>query len=311
MIYRQSLKDYQDCLDNLKIKRDNLSIFDISKKIDLSFEIKAMNNGLDDVYINSYEFNQLEDVYREFISRIGDFFRNNGIVDVIEILSVYSYFIKNGYLSYDKKFVYKKTLDDCIYMLGSNVVSGFGVCRHITSMLTDIYKELGYDSYNISMIFEKSKSFSKQSFLAIKERKKICECIKKYIYILLCGGYYNHLVTLVNNDSGSLIVDPTNDIISYVNFAKRIFSVKDRCQCFDCSFMSVFNNEEEIAFDSILNVTDLSVLDRIGNNYNNGWNKISNNNYLADNFYEKNVNLCKEIDSKRRVLSYEFNRYLG
>ena len=307
---RQSLKDYQDCLEALIIEREKLSLSDLSMKLNLSKKIKEMNTGLDDIYINSYEFTELEEKYTELVKQLANFFKSNNILEPISILSTYSYLIKNGYLSFDHKFFYEKSIDDCIYLLGTNVISGFGVCRHITTLLTDIYKELGYDSYNISMVFEKTKSLSRQKYSSINEKKDLKYYLKK-IQFILNSNLYNHLVTLVNTDNGSLIIDPTNDIVSYVNQSKRILSAIDQNTSFTCCYMPIFNLEEENNYDSILNITNEKYLDQIADNYNNSWDMISNNNYLASNLYNQNANLYKEVDYKRQILSREFNRYLG
>ena len=93
------------------------------------------------------------ELYREFIKRYSKLNKKLGLNNPIEIFTLFNHLYANGYLSKDKKFKYD--LDAKTYnvgaLLGANVITGKGVCRHISGMLSDIMVESDIDSINLSV----------------------------------------------------------------------------------------------------------------------------------------------------------------
>ena len=236
-----SFKKYQDSLYDLELKEKYLSSFRILEKLMIKRDIYLLKRQLENVYFHSFELNTLLYDYRSVVLHISSLFKDLLFIDPIQIFSAYSYFIQNGFLSCDKKFVYRRDVDDLFPLFGINVIDGMGVCRHITSFLTDVYRELGFVSYNVSTISSDLSCYS----LSLKEFECDSSGMEYFGDIHSYQSYlkkdYNHLVTLVVSKDGSFVIDPTNSLIFYVNQDKKVTLLQDENITIRCGYEKIFN----------------------------------------------------------------------
>ena len=102
-------------------------------------------------------------------------------------------------------------------MNGLDIIRGHGVCRSISSMLKDIYNEMGMKSINLDVKadLQTLKNIESLSTIDLESTEqshkyvKIIEIITKYIPL------FNHLITMVEKDGINYILDPTNDAFLY------------------------------------------------------------------------------------------------
>ena len=146
-------------LDLEMIKMFIISMYDID--IYTSFRTQKLTT----------EYKQLKTSYDIVINNLCNLYKQMGINDSpVQIFAIFVYMYRSGYLSFDNQFTYDSNMKDFANLGGLDVVRGFGVCRSIASMLTDIYRTLGYESYNLSV---------KASSESIKKTSKNIYCFIK------------------------------------------------------------------------------------------------------------------------------------
>ena len=170
------------------------------------------------------EYKELNLLYSEVLSRTADLVEECEFNDPIEVFAFFVYLYRNGYLSVDREFVYDTKLIDFPNMQGIDVVRGKGVCRSISSMLSDLYYELGYDVTNL-MVYATKDSVKKQIKLCDTPLRKSVESKKFVDFVVAITSKLelgNHQITMVNDNGKSYILDPTNDGILDYNPDKKI-----------------------------------------------------------------------------------------
>lgn len=107
---------------------------------------------------NETYYNELNKIrfklYYEYISNLSCLIKENSYDDNSLSYSIlYNILLNNGLLSVPSFFnykIYKYDSDDFFNNItGARVISGYGVCRHISSMLSDILEKLNYSACNI------------------------------------------------------------------------------------------------------------------------------------------------------------------
>ena len=159
------------------------------------------------------EYKELKYLYDEVINNIGIFLKDLNIIEPISIFTTYVYMYRSGYFSYNKEFTYSTDMKDFAKLNGLDVISGKGVCRSISSMLTDIYNKLGMPSYNLMV------NSSKETLNNINElcpiKLNVDNNSNKFIkFIEIITSHFplaNHLITTVEQNNKNYIFDPTND----------------------------------------------------------------------------------------------------
>lgn len=306
----ESFHDYQNVIRDMEVEKKYISYKHIGKRLMLMWNIHKLKSNLENIYLKSYEYNNLENSYLEVIENIADNFKKLGINNPIVIFGAFNYLCKNGFFSFKHKFVYYENVDDCYPLFGTNVMEGKAVCRHLASMLTDVYRFMGFESYNVSTIF--NDNVSRYSGIPMK----ICHCrekrsIGRVISSMFVFPPYNHLITLVNDEKiGSLLFDPTNDSAFYISCDKDVKSILDKDVKSWCGLQDVFNDNEK--FD-LFNVTvptknDMSLYYTYY--YYLGVNIAKDMVSYFEHFYRNNKKLYVDIVDKKRRLVKEFHRYL-
>ena len=180
-------------------------------------------------------------LYKEFIHNYNKLNRTFNLNDPYEIYALYYYLYRRGYLSINKDFRYDvdAVSNNIAPLMGCNVLSGSGVCRHISGLLSDIMNDYGMDSVNMSVYSSKYYVVFDTSCLFGKDKEELREWLdesiinkdvffkalaeidyleKKARPIILTepnmnlstrlGG--NHAITYVNYKDRNYYLDPTN-----------------------------------------------------------------------------------------------------
>lgn len=307
---RESFCEYQNDIAYMELKKKYMPRESVLDRIMLSWDIYQKKRQLDNVYMNSLEYYSLNKSYREVIFDIANLFRNMEIANPITIFSLYNYLYKKGYFSLKHSFAYAKKNNDCYPFFGTNVIEGEGVCRHITAMLTDIYKELGYESYNFSTVL--NRDASKLSGVHLKKLDDE-ENIKK-IY-KLCSFFryphYDHLVTLVNDEEfGTLVMDPTNSYMFIVDNNRKIRSLLDKDVYINGEVEGIFNDSFGMSMNEITPFFNKEMSIYYTFYYYQGMMLV--NNYLDnyEEFYNSHKSLYLDVVLKKKSLTREFYRYI-
>ncbi len=251
------------------------------------------------------EYTDLKVYYDEIIDRFINLANNLELTDPIEIFSLYVYMYRGGYLSNNHNFQYHTDMKDLALLNGLDVIRGSGVCRSITSMLTDIYKKMGFRSSNLSVNTDGETIRNLSHICPLKLQKsengaKFAKIISSFTKIIKLP---NHLITIVDDTSYSYTLDPTNDGILYPSkFGKlRIYnSPKLGMQNYVSiltlqSLMGNFTTPNKIP--GVINqlgmdTIELSTFEYL---YRNALEIINRNKNLLDSFYEANKNLYEQI----------------
>ncbi|MBR2828215.1 MAG: hypothetical protein IKE70_03190 [Bacilli bacterium] len=82
--------------------------------------------------------------YKEFLLNYKKLNQEFELKNPLEIFTLYEYLLYNGYLSKNKIFQYgEKKVKDIDSLLALDIINGKGVCRHTSSLLSDILLEEG------------------------------------------------------------------------------------------------------------------------------------------------------------------------
>lgn len=96
----------------------------------------------------------INSIYNEIISDYNVINRDFGLVHPVEIGALFNSILYGGFLSKDNVFTFRsENVIDLVEISGANIMSGEGVCRHISVLLKDIYKDYGMDAcvFNIHL----------------------------------------------------------------------------------------------------------------------------------------------------------------
>lgn len=160
------------------------------------------------------DYKQIKNLYNNIITNLANFLKEQNITDPVEIFTVYQFMYRNGYLSYNHNFNYDIDMKDLSKLNGVDVVRGTGVCRSISSFLTDLYKEMGYDSCNLLVNANRTvlNNIDRQgNYPKWKINKKTSGFVKTISKLSGVIPMSNHLITLVEKDGKTYVFDPTND----------------------------------------------------------------------------------------------------
>lgn len=200
-----------------------MSIYDL-EKLRLNLFVASdvdetnFNRMLKSNKITKEEYASLLSDYKAFLKRYKVLNDELSFEEPISIYALFVYMYKNGFLSKDKsiefKVFYKKYLD-MINLYGANIFNGKGVCRHIGSMLTDILRESGIESYNYSnlcsvpLLYALVQKYYKDVY---NYQGKLDYIMNNYLVRFLKVNYIYapHLISYASYDGKNYFLDPTN-----------------------------------------------------------------------------------------------------
>lgn len=172
------------------------------------------------------EIEEIQELYSEVIDNITKINRVFGITDPIDIYTLFSYELKNGYLSRNKHFEYVSSeIKNIKTLYGANPITGKSVCRHIAAMLRDIYKKSGITSNTVNVYIKDNEEKPKEQ-LKIERR------------------YGNHVITLAINNGKVHLLDGTLYKI-YKPKSKKYIIDKESKQLKLCIDEYTFSGTEE------------------------------------------------------------------
>ena len=249
---------------------------------------------------NYLEYYELKKVYVEVLNEIVKFMKKNKCGCPMEFFAMYSYLVRNGYLSLDKKFCYDIDVKNDVFSLrGINVIVGSGVCRHITSMLTDILVGANYDAENVDMNINDfiQINFFFDDFLYNKKNYDLeanfnvgFNKVNFFSDWINNCYFYNHMATFVKDNTTSYIMDPTNDTLFFVDVNHNVFPVNN------------FSDKVRVSIKKKKrNVTDMELLQKDVYKYRNIWNRCLDSNDSFGKFYRKHRDMYEEVLNRKEI----------
>jgi len=274
---------------------------------------------LEDCEKYTKDITYITSLYDEVLDKYTKLINTLELIHPIEIYSIYNYMLYKGHLSNNGNFKFGKSgIEDIRSLLGVNVITGKSVCRHIASMLDDIYNKLninsstytvylGDEAKNILRLELLIKEFELQLLKSTDDKEKTellglisknNELINKYQKQIDKKKRANHMITIASKDNIGYIMDPTN------RFIYKKIDDKEK----DISKIKVFNEKsgfvkltkengnykQKKEILSLPNTTleeDKLIIDKT--------NILCNNNLdLLDNFKNNNKDLYSEINDK-------------
>lgn len=189
---------------------------------------------------------EIRNLYQDFITNYNKLNRTFSLTNPIQIHTMFSYLLGEGYLSADKNFEFdSKESRDITGLQGMNVIAGNAVCRHIAAMLTDILNNYGIESnqlgvflpgYRLEIKKLDHQKYTKEDlvnwaqthiedeevyniamkFIKLAYEKELCiemsmEIVKDKSILKKIFG--NHAITFSVMDGKSYYLDPTNERI--------------------------------------------------------------------------------------------------
>ncbi|MCI6266799.1 MAG: hypothetical protein MR598_08160 [Erysipelotrichaceae bacterium] len=263
-------------------------------------DLKLVGEGYDD----SYLFQSIHQLYYIVLKELSQFMEDLNCNSSIEVFAMYSYLVRNGFLSYNGIFRVRNVLDRLDSLFGVSVIEGEGVCRHISSFLTDLLKVRGCFCFNLGMVLgKKSKYFSlnSDSYLTYPDNgsDSLFISIIRKVMVKINGA--NHLITFVRDEHGSYLLDALNDILFLVDDQNRVFSYKGNSY-FSIKYVDFFNENQRRNLKNILTPTLLDDREEFVQPYFDTWNKCYQCTDLFENFYHEHQELYREIVVKKREL---------
>ncbi len=202
-------------------------------------------------FSKTHEVKDINMLYQEFLKNYKHLNEVFDFDNPVEVHAMFNYLLYKGYLSNNKHFEFSESQTrDTMSILGSNVMTGQGVCRHISSMLTDILESSGTEASLMSVIsnsetvtakFTERQKYTKEELLNwintnIHDRESI-NTLTAYLDVLekhnrlniefihkqekdksicsrICG---NHAITYAYKDGKSYYLDPTQGRIYVPN----------------------------------------------------------------------------------------------
>lgn len=115
--------------------------------INVSYSIFSRNSES-----HTKEVQKIKTLYQEFLSEYVKLNRIFEFQNPIEIYTFYNKMLYDGYLSKNKEFHFgKTTVRDIRGIYSSNIMNGEAVCRHIATMLKEIYNAYGIEGNTLGV----------------------------------------------------------------------------------------------------------------------------------------------------------------
>ncbi len=147
-----------------------------------------------DIISESETYKELEKEYEAYIKDLANLIKIFGFKSAKEILLYLQFVMETGLLNpkFDHKYkIFKYEKDYFPELHGARVITGRCVCRHMSSLYSDILNELNYSSANIHCV-----ATSDDPVKMIQKRK----------------AKLNHCVTGVVDNGEKIIYDPTHGL---------------------------------------------------------------------------------------------------
>lgn len=269
----------------------------------------------------------IEKLYNEFLKNYNKLNRTFELKDPYEMFRLFIYMLHNGYLSYNHIYNPKNENYSKLYScLGSQILTGNGVCRHNSTMFRDVLRTSNIDAYTLGVHNENR--CNEEDFEEIFERScmhlldiamgKCDETIDEYIsnednlfglskeecrktIENLKDSTPNHLITFANYNDKRYLLDPMNVTTYRLNDDKNLIYNESSIGYIDRTFISL-NDDKDLVYKKLLeNHKDVSFQEMV--DFANKINKLIAENYdLLDEFYKENKEIYSEVNDKTKSL---------
>ena len=310
----------------LLISKYNQSIVNPATFVSLNSLLFLLSNNKFNGESFTKDIFAIKALYNEVIKDINNINTVFEFNNPLEIFYSYIYLLDKGYLSKDKKFHFNPyIIKDIPSIMGSNVILGEGVCRHISSMLEDIYKDGGISNGLIAVISPIEKYELINNNINISEEISIISGIlndQKYpdeiklLYLDLlkeldCDysvNYENdkdiykgnHVINFVKDKDKTYFLDPTNGLILKKDKDKRSYLTNENGMQFKACIGNSTSFKNGFSINKLLKTIDNS--DRSYEEDNeillNATIVLMCNQDILENFYNKNADKYNEISEK-------------
>ncbi len=212
------------------------------------------------------DIREINIIYHEIIKNYDELNKTFNFNNPEEIYAMFQYLLWEGYLSKDKHFEYNKEnhVDIRNLTYGPNIVTGYGVCRHIAIFLKDIYKHHQIDTFTLAIYQPNIENILLQT-LVEKNKKDLPKEMYQELYKLIKQSKKNkktsnHLITGAVHEGRSYFLDPTNRKV-YQKETERILSEKAR-------IISMNEDIEENYIDDELLKIQMEIFPKASMHYN-------------------------------------------
>lgn len=198
---------------------------------------------------NIYEDPKIKKLYMEFLRDYKNFINNFELKNPVEIQTMFNYMLYKGLLSMDKKFVFEQNYLEGL--VGTSIMSGYGVCRNIEAMLNDLFQTLSVESYVLPVYADETEigvqgadpltcasidelyDYINSNVLNKNDREYYFDLIKKFgnrilfykekptIKNYLAKTKGNHVVSLTSHKGFTHIIDSTQKEPKYYKLTKN------------------------------------------------------------------------------------------
>lgn len=168
------------------------------------------------------EYNEIKRIYDNIINNYSELSLMFNLKNPIEIYLMYLLSLYNGYLSKTDNFTYydnESLFINCKCLKGADVLNGYGVCRHISAMLKDIYDKMNINNEILPIYLNEEKT-----------KKRIITS--------------NHVINIVSDKNKSYLLDPTNSYVWYKVGKKCLIHINKE----DISIASITNQFDILSY---------------------------------------------------------------
>jgi len=140
-----------------------------------------------------------EQIYHEILEKIKFRFKDKVITDPVKTNKYIYHIIRSGYLSKDKQLNIKN-VSDKDNNFAYSILRGFGVCRNITYLTTDIFRILGFEAYDL-ILYDYFKKDEMHAITMVLHNEKL---------------YFFDNLNLVNYTKGAYVLRDTKNSVFYM-----------------------------------------------------------------------------------------------
>ena len=233
---------------------------------------------------------ELKDAYDTFLNMYIKLNENLELKNPLGVFSLFTMLLWDGYLSYNKS--YNPNDEDFICILvndnleGINILNGKGVCRHTSSLLSDIYTKLGINNRKLGCYVynpnEKNHFKKIKNYLETVKDIGILDAFKlPYIEVIS-----NHSILEVSQDKKYYLDSMNSESVEPKNNNSPIFKTSG-------NYEILTNSKENSNYSTIKEYFEERK--RVKNIYNL-------NKSLFDDFYFSNKDIYSLINDRVKIL---------
>lgn len=213
--------------------------------------------------------NEMKKIYDEIVKHYTKLSKVFDFDDPMQMFALYVYMLKKGYLSLYQDYQFGEASEEINALLGAEVIMGTGVCRNVSALLNDIFKESGISSKRCNVFFAGENE--KKSF------------------------FPNHTIVTVEKDGLSYLLDPTNSLI---------FQSSELRYVYVCKGEYVYLNPLERL--KIAHNMKLASIEDSKEAMKKTLETCSKNEDILESFYKENEDLYEEMAHKKQKIQKYF-----